>query len=138
MKFQLQISERSSRKDYFSDRRFSFAVIDLDKAEWYPLNFVCMLPMNLSADGAVESIFERVYGDKCFEVAKKLLLESLEQEHDSKVRGEIERRLKLLELKPDIEKRCLACGKLFQVQPAKRFKQKYCPECVKKKFGNRE
>ena len=136
MKLQLQISERGGRKDYFSDRRFSFAVVDLDKAEVYPLNFVCMLPMNLSAGCETESAFLKVYGDKRVEVAKKLLFEALEQEQDSKVKGEIERRLKLLEPKTDVEKRCLACGKLFQAQPAKRFKQKYCPECVKKKFGN--
>lgn len=136
MKLQLQISERESGKGYPPIRHFSFTVIDLDKAEWYPLNFVCMLPMNLSADGAAESAFVRVYGDKRVEVAKKLLLESLEQEHDSKVKGEIERRLKLLEPKPDVEKRCIMCGEIFQAKPKHGFKQKYCPECLKKKFSS--
>jgi hypothetical protein len=138
MKLQLQISERESGKGYSSERRFSFTVIDLDKADVYPLNFVCMLPMNLSTDRETESAFVKVYGDKRVEVAKKLLLETLEREKDSKVKGEIERRLKLLEPKSDVEKKCLACGKLFQAQHKKRFKQKYCPECVKKKFGSRK
>jgi hypothetical protein len=138
MKLCLQITERDSGKDYSFDRRFSFTVVDLDKAEVYPLNFVCMLPMNLSAGCETESAFLKVFGDKRVEVAKKLLFEALEQEQDSKVKGEIERRLKLLEPKSEVEKRCLACGKLFQAQPTKRFKQKYCPECVKKKFGSRK
>jgi hypothetical protein len=138
MKLCLQISERDGGKGYSFGRRFSFAVIDLDKAEAYPLNFVCMLPMKLSADGKVESAFVKVFGDKSVEVAQKLLLEALERESDSEVKGEIERRLKLLEPEPDIEKRCVVCGKLFQAQLRKGFKQKYCPECVKKKFGSRK
>jgi hypothetical protein len=80
----------------------------------------------------------KVFGDKRVEVAQKLLLEALGRENDHEVKAEIERRLKLLEPKPDIEKRCVVCGKLFQAQPKKRFKQKYCPECVKKKFGSRK
>jgi len=138
MKLCLQISERDGGKGYSSGRRFSFAVIDLDKAEEYPLNFVCMLPMKLSADVETESVFVKVFGDKRVEVAKKLLLETLGRERDSEVKAEIERRLELLEPKPDVEKRCLVCGKLFQAQHRKGFKQKYCPECVKKKFGNRK
>jgi hypothetical protein len=97
-----------------------------------------MLPMRLSADGETESVFVKVFGDKRVEVAQKLLLEALGRENDHEVKAEIERRLKLLEPKPDIEKRCVVCGKLFQAQPKKRFKQKYCPECVKKKFGSRK
>ena len=138
MRLCLQVSERDGGKGYSSVRRFSFAVIDLDKAETYPLNFVCMLPMKLSADVETESAFVKVFGDKRVEVAQKLLLEALGRENDHEVKAEIERRLKLLEPKPDVEKRCLVCGKLFQAQPRKRFKQKYCPECVKKKFGNRK
>ena len=138
MRLCLQVSERDGGKGYSSVRRFSFAVIDLDKAEAYPLNFVCMLPMQLSSDRKTESAFLKVFGDKRVEVAQKLLLEALELERDSEVKGEIERRLTLLEPEPDVEKKCLACGKLFQAQPKKRFKQKYCPECVKKKFGSRK
>jgi hypothetical protein len=138
MKLCLQVSERDSGKGYSSGRRFSFAVIDLDKAEAYPLNFVCMLPMKLSADGKVESAFVKIFGDKRIEVAQKLLLEALELECDAEVKGEIERRLKMLEPEPDVEKKCLICGKIFQAKHRKRFKQKYCPECLKKKFGSRK
>ena len=61
MRLCLQVSERDGGKGYSSVRRFSFAVIDLDKAEVYPLNFVCMLPMKLSADGKAESVFVKVF-----------------------------------------------------------------------------
>ena len=138
MRLCLQVSERDGGKGYSSDRRFSFAVIDLDKAETYPLNFVCMLPMQLSPDRKTENAFLKVFGDKRVEVAKKLLLEALGRESDSEVKGEIERRLTLLEPKPDFGKRCMMCGIIFQAKPTHRYKQKYCPECLKKRFGNRK
>jgi hypothetical protein len=138
MRLQLQVFEREGGNGYSSGRRFSFAIIDLEKAEVYPLNFVCMLPMQLSADGKAESAFVKVFGDKSCEVAQKVLFEALERERDAEVKGEIERRLKLLEPKPDVEKRCMMCGKIFQAKPKKEFKQKYCPECLKKKFGSRK
>jgi len=137
LKLCLQISEREGGKGYSSGRCFSFAVVDLDKAETYPLNFVCMLPMKLSADGKAESAFVRVFRDRSCEVAKQLLLDALGPEHDAEVKGEIERRLKLLEPKSDVEKRCMMCGEIFQAKPKHGFKQKYCPECLKKKFSSR-
>ena len=42
-----------------------------------------------------------------------------------------------LEPKPDLEKRCMICGAIFQAKPKHGFKQKYCPECLKKKYGNK-
>jgi hypothetical protein len=138
MRLCLQVSERDGGKGYSSVRRFSFAVIDLDKAEVYPLNFVCILPMQLSSDRKTESAFLKVFGDKRVEVAQKLLLEALGRESDSEVKGEIERRLKLFEPKPDVEKRCLMCGAIFQAKPKHGFKQKYCPECLKKKSSDRK
>jgi hypothetical protein len=92
MRLCLQIFERDGGKGYSSVRRFSFAVIDLDKAEVYPLNFVCMLPMQLSSDRKTESAFVKVFGDKRVEVAQKLLLEALGRENDHEVKAEIERR----------------------------------------------
>jgi hypothetical protein len=53
------------------------------------------------------------------EMAKKLLVDALKAEDDFEVKGEIERRLKLLEPKPFCEKACVPCGKLFQAEPRK-------------------
>ena len=138
MRLCLQVSERDGGKGYSSVRRFSFAVIDLDKAEVYPLNFVCMLPSQLNPEGKGPNVFVKVFGDKSSAVAQKLLLETLEKENNAEVKDEIERRLKLLEPKPDFGKRCMICGIIFQAKPTHRYKQKYCPECLKKRFGNRK
>jgi hypothetical protein len=124
--------------DYSLGRRFRFAVVDLDKGKDYPMNFVCMLPLQLAHKGKGSSVFVNVFGDRSLEVAKGLLLDALEIESDAEVRAELGRRLKLLEAKPINQKKCDDCGNLFQPRHVKRFKQRFCQECVKKKFGSRE
>jgi hypothetical protein len=138
LRFRLRISRRDDSRDYSVGKRFGFAVVDLDRGKDYPLNFVCMLPLRIGSVGKEPSIFVRVFGDKSLEVARKLLVDALEAEDDSDVKGDIERRLKLLEPKPVCEKACVSCGKLFQAEPGKGFKQKFCPECFKKKFAGRK
>jgi hypothetical protein len=137
MRVGLHICRYDAFEDYPVGWHYRFAVVDLDKAKRYPLNFVCMLPMQLCAYHKSESAFVRVFGDRSPKVAKQLLLEALEPEHDAEIRDEIERRLKLLEPKPNVEKRCLSCGTIFLAKPKHEFKQKYCPECSKKKFSSR-
>ena len=139
MGFGLHLSRLDDAADSSSvSKRFRFAVVDLDKAKGYPLNFVCMLPTKISTDGKSQSACVQVFGDKSAEQAKALLTGALETEGDFEVKAEIERRLKLLEPKPISQVKCSFCGKLFQPRPVKRFKQKFCQECVKKKFGSRE
>jgi hypothetical protein len=138
----MRVGLRLSRLDYVADysvgRRFRFAVVDLDKGKDYPLNFVCMLPRQLGPKGKGLSVFVKVFGDKSLEQARALLTGALETEDNPEVKAEITRRLKLLEPNPISQIKCSACGKLFQPRRAKRFKQKFCQECVKKKFGSRE
>jgi hypothetical protein len=81
--------------------RFRFAVVDLDKGKNYPLNFVCMLPTKIDADGKSQSVFLQIFGDGSLEQARALLTGALGTESDSEVKAEIERRLKLLEAKPN-------------------------------------
>ena len=71
--------------------RFSFAVLDLDKTEAYPMNYVCMLPVKLDADGKNESIFVKTFGEKSYELAQKLLQKALKQESSYEVKREIEK-----------------------------------------------
>jgi hypothetical protein len=78
-------------------KRFRFAVVDLDRAKDFPLNFVCMLPLRVSLDERKACIFSGVFGDRSLEMAKKLLVDALKVEADSDVKAEIGRRLKLLE-----------------------------------------
>ena len=133
----LRIAKQKFRKRDTSNGSFRFAVLDLDKAETYPLNYVCTLPKKLDADARNESVFMKTFGEKGYKLARNLLRKSLTQESSSEVKREIERRLKLLEPKPKLEKRCMICGKLFQAKPKHGFRQKYCPECLKRKIRKR-
>jgi hypothetical protein len=137
MNVRLQIFKQDDVNDYSLGRRFRFAIVDLDKSQSYPSNFVCMLPAQISGEGKPHSIFLQVFGDKSIEQAKALLTEALKTEDDSQVKAEIERRLKLLEPKPVSQIECSACRRLFQPRRVRRFKQNFCPECMKKKFGSR-
>ncbi len=134
MRLYLRITKQKFRKRNTPYRRFRFAVLDLDKAEAYPRNYVCILPIKLIAGAKTETIFVKTFGEKSHELAQKLLQEALKQESSYAVKREIERRLKLLEPKPKVEKWCMLCGKLFQAKPKHGFKQKYCPECLMKKI----
>ena len=116
-------------------KSFRFAVVDFSKSKSYPQNFVCMLPLQLA--GKSDSVFLRVFKDKSFEQAKVLLKGALEREDDSEVKAEIERRLLLLEPKGVNQIKCSGCGKLFQPKRIRKFKNNFCKECMKKKFGSR-
>jgi hypothetical protein len=96
----LHICRYDAFEDYPVGLRYRFAVVDLDKSKRYPLNFVCMLPMKIDADGKSQSVFLEIFGDKSLEQTRALLTGALETESDSEVKAEIERRLKLLEAKP--------------------------------------
>jgi hypothetical protein len=137
LRLRLRISQFGNAADYLGCKRFRFAVIDLDKSENYPVNFVCLLPLRIKPEGKDSSIFSRVFGEESLQVAKRLLAEALELEDDADVRGEIERRLRLLEPKPAFEKACISCGKLFMPESRKWFKQKFCQSCLNEKFGDR-
>ena len=100
MRVGLLLCRYDDAEDYSVARRFRFAVVDLDKGKNYPLNFVCMLPTNITADGKSQSVFLQVFGDRSVEQARALLLGALETESDSEVKDELSRRLKLLEAKP--------------------------------------
>jgi hypothetical protein len=137
LRLRLRISEFDSAADYSGRKRFRFAVVDLDRGKEYPLNYVCLLPLNIKPEVKSVSIFRSVFGEESLQVAKRLLAEALKREDEADVRGEIERRLRLLEPKPVIEKACVSCGQLFMAESRKGFKQKFCPSCLKKKFGDR-
>jgi len=122
--------------DYFGDHNpwnhIRFAVIDLNKSEYYPENFVSMLPMRINSD----NVFTKLFGHKSLETARRLLTKSLKKEHRAEIKAEIERRLDLLEPNPVIHIKCHVCKKFFQTQKEAR-KQKICPECLKR-FNRRE
>jgi hypothetical protein len=137
MNLLLHVSKRDDIRDSFQSYYIRFAVVDLDKSQCYPLNFVCMLPQQVSGNGKQYSVFTRVFGNHSLELAKQLLTKALETADDSEIKAEIEKRLKLLEPKP-IQIKCHVCGKSFEPQRTGRFKQKTCQECRRKKNPNQE
>lgn len=138
MKISLHILKHDNLKDYSSGKRIRFAVVDSERASKYPSNFVCMLPLRVSTDGKAPSVFVKLFGEKSLETAKKLLHEALKKEQDSEIKVEIERRIKLLEPQPMNVKKCRGCGKLFEVHSKRGFRHRFCPECERKKYGQRE
>ena len=137
MNVRLQVFKQDVVNDYSLGRRFRFAVVDLDKPGNYPSNFVCMLPAQISLDRKNSSIFLEVFGDKSLEMARALLTKALEKENDSEVKAEVERRLKLLEPKPAVQVKCRVCGNFFEPE-RRRFKQKICQECTRKKYASQK
>ena len=137
MKARLHITQRDNVADYSVGRRFRFAVIDLDKGNQFPLNFVCMLPLRVGSPETRSSKFSELFGAESLTVAKKLLRNALKTEINLDFKKEIMRRLKLLEPKSSHERVCASCGDLFQVNAHRGRKQKFCNGCIRKKFGMR-
>jgi len=128
--------------EYYSDenngrKSFRFAVVDSSKSKSYPQNFVCMLPSQLGK-GKVDSAFLKLFGDGSLDQAKALLKAAKDKEDDSEIKAEIERRLKLLEPKEVNQIKCSRCGKLFQPRGKRKFKNSFCQDCMKKRFGSQE
>lgn len=138
MNFRLRIEPKGYSEDVPNRRLFSFAVVDLDKSKSYPQNFVCMLPMRLGAKEKAPNAFQKIFGEKSPEQAKALLTKALKSEDDPEIKAEIERRLTLLEPKKPLLVKCSGCGKPFTPRWVRRFHRKFCPECMAKKYGNRE
>ena len=138
MKLSLRVCRIETEEDYSVTKRFRFAVVDSDKANSYPSNFVCMLPTHMNDKGKSKSVFLQVFGDRSIEQARALLTGALETEEESEVKAEIEKRLKMLEPEPVLQIKCSSCGNLFQPRQVRKHQQNFCEECMKKKFGSRE
>jgi hypothetical protein len=96
----LSIFKKEKLNDYSGKNNIRFAVIDLDRSRKYPINFVCILPKHVKANGRNYTRFERKFGDESLDLAKKLLKRSLKAENDWQVKEEIRERLELLKPKP--------------------------------------
>ena len=129
MKLELSVSKKYVRgraSDFIEE--IIFAVVDLEKAEEYPANFVCLLPKNLERGIKPSNKFLEIYGKEGSTIAIKLLTNALVSENDPEVKLEIEKRLKALEPEPVIEVRCRLCGSSFQPK-FRRHQQRVCQTC---------
>jgi len=80
----------------------SFVVIDLDGGSEYPQNFVCVFPRNLfrrnQKGNLKRSRFYRIFGEKTYETARRLLEDALNRETDMDTRRQIEASLREVSL----------------------------------------
>jgi uncharacterized OB-fold protein len=132
MKLELSASKRYVRATSGSKEEVVFAVVDLDKAETYPLNFVCLLPKNLEREFKPSNKFLKIYGKESSQIAIELLTNALRSEKDLTVRSEIEKRLKALQPKPITNAKCVSCGCIFEPEKFGRFLQRKCQTCSSK------
>ena len=112
--------------------RYRCAVVDFDRPEKYPSNFVCMLPAQIGSDK--QSVFVKLFGDKSIELASQLLTDALGTETDIETKAEIGRRLKIIKSPSGNRVECSVCRKSFKPTRRRGFRQKLCPECKNKIF----
>ena len=136
MNFELRIFKRDYTNSLSAWNHLRFTVVDLDKSENYPANFVSMLPMRIDSDGKMPSTFTKFFGNKSLEIARRLLTEALKTEDDSEIKAEIERMLNLLEPNPVIRVKCRVCKKFFQTKK-KGYKLRICPKCLKRRSSQK-
>jgi uncharacterized OB-fold protein len=136
MKLALSASKRYVKAVSGSKEEIVFAVVDLDKAGSYPLNFVCMLPKVLEREFKPSNNFLKIYGKESRQIAIDLLTNALERQDDLKVRDEIERRLEALRPKTIITANCVNCGCVFEPKKFGRYLQRVCQACRSKNESN--
>ena len=130
--FKLQIFKGNHGRGHYAQSHLRFVVLDSNKSNSYPSNFVSMLPMRIDSDGKIPSALTNLFGNKSLKIARGLLTVSLKNEHDSEIKAEIERRLNLLEPNPVINIKCRACRRFFKTPKENARKQKICTECLKR------
>jgi hypothetical protein len=130
--FKHEVDERNTGWAY------RFAVVDYKKSKNYPANFVCMLPIKVYQGKANNgSVFGELFGDKSLDFAIGLLTDALKTERDAEVKTEIERRLKLIDPKQVNIVKCSQCKKMFQPRKIRKYKQNFCDDCLKARYGQR-
>jgi hypothetical protein len=138
MDCKLKVFKRD-QMDYYSPNSYRFAVLDYNKSKTYPANFVCMLPLKVDqGNGKSVNVFGELFGDKSVEFAIDLLNDALKRESDAEVKTELKRRLKLIDPKQVNLIKCSQCKKTFQPRKIRKYKQNFCDECLKARYGQRQ
>ncbi len=81
------------------EKDIQLVVVDLDKSNNYPLNFVCVLPRYFRLLEKRSSQFAKIFGTKSMCLAKKLLVEADKKEDDPQIKKVINKRIKDINLK---------------------------------------
>jgi hypothetical protein len=85
------------------DSDIQLVVVDLDKSNQYPLNFVCVLPRYFRMLEKRSSKFAKTFGPKSITLAKRLLVEADKKEEDPQIKKVINKRIKDLDTKQNVE-----------------------------------
>ncbi len=137
MDCKLQVFKRE-QTDNNLGKTYRFAVLDVSRAKDYPANFVCMLPVKVDQrKGKIVNVFGELFGDKSVDFAIGLLNDALKAESDVEVKTEIRRRLKLIDPKQVNLVKCCRCKKSFQPRKIRKYKQNFCDDCLKARYGQR-
>jgi hypothetical protein len=83
-----------------------------------------------------ENVFGKIFGDDSLRLALKLLNAALNTEQDTKVKAEIERRIRLIDPKQIGLIRCSACKKSFQPLTNGPHTLRLCTKCQKRRNEN--
>jgi hypothetical protein len=133
MTCKLQVFGNES-KERGSGKTYRFAVLDYSKSNFYPENFVCMLPMKVQqGNHDCGSVFGKLFGSDSLRLALKLLNDALDTEQDTKVKSEIERRIKLIDPKQINLVKCSMCKKSFKPLTKWSYTHRLCTECQKRR-----
>ena len=139
MDCRLKVFKKEEDSDFDFARTYRFAVVDFSKSKSYPANFICMLPVKVDhGKGKILNVFGELFGDKSLDLAKDLLNEALKTEKDLEVKAEIKRRLKMIDPKQVHLEKCSGCKKTFQPRNIRRYKQNFCDDCLKARYGQRQ
>jgi hypothetical protein len=122
------------RSSHSIQTEIHFVVVNADEPRLYPLNFVCVLPEQMSVSAQQNSNFVKIFGNNSLTLAKDLLSKALEKENDAEIKAAIGKRLKVLQPKPIFKTKCRFCGNIFEPKKFRKYYQKTCPECKRKIF----
>jgi len=114
--------------------KYLFSVIDLDRSDQYPQNFVSVLPRKINVTVKPCNIFEELFGNRSLETAKQLLEKALERRPNSETTKAIRHRLKLLNPQLNNKSKCQNCGKPIKQNKQKFRPYKFCYQCHSKGY----
>jgi hypothetical protein len=135
MKLDLAVETRIMRRAQGPITEVVFSVIDLDKAENYPRNFVCILPKDLKGKSKSSRNFVKIFGEDSTKIAVQLLKKSAKNEDSSEIQYEIGMRLKAL--RPKQMTKCIICEGKFEPRRFGKYIQSVCQTCRDKGASNK-
>jgi hypothetical protein len=82
-------------------------------------------------------VFGELFGERSVELALDLLKSTLKNESNVEIKVELNRRIKLIDPKQANIVKCSGCRKTFEPRRIRKYKQNFCDDCLKAKYGLR-